>query len=51
MNLNNSLGTSSQFKTKTGSIGLSIDNDISFDEVKVSEHLKNVFTTVASTLD
>lgn len=39
-----SLGTLSQHKTKPGSIGLDINNDIFFDKSMVSEHFNNYFT-------
>ena len=45
-----SLGTSTHCNSKSGTIGLNIDNNICFDNSLVSEHFNNYFTNVASTL-
>jgi len=45
-----SLGTSSNCKTKSNSIGLKIDGNLCFDKSTVAEHFNHFFTTIASTL-
>ena len=44
------LGTLSKCKTKTSTIGLNINNKISFDQSTVANKFNNFFTTIASTL-
>ena len=45
-----SLGTSSQSRTKPGSVGLNIENELCFEKSKVTEQFNKFFTTIASTL-
>ena len=44
------LGTSTYCNSKSGTIGLNIDNNICFDNSLVSEDFNNYFTNVSSTL-